>query len=155
MVTSLGFKENKVDQCIYLKDSGSKFIFLMLYVDDILLASSDPGLLHETKLMLIKFFDMKDLGEASFVLGIEIHKDRSCSVLILSHRAYIDRVLERFNMQNRKSGDVPVTKGDKFIKDQCFENEIERAKMKGKPFGSALGNLMYTRACTRPDFFSS
>ena len=46
-------------------------------MDDILLASSDLGLLHETKRMLSKNFDMKDLGEASFILGIEIHRNRS------------------------------------------------------------------------------
>ena len=48
-ITSFGFKANTVDQCIYLKVSGSKFIFMILYVDDILLASSDLGLLHTTK----------------------------------------------------------------------------------------------------------
>ena len=46
---SSGFFENKVDQCIYCKVSERKFIFLILYVDDILLASSDIGLLHEAK----------------------------------------------------------------------------------------------------------
>ena len=45
----------------------------MLYVDDILLASSDIGLLHETKRFLTKNFEMKDLGDAFFVLGIQIH----------------------------------------------------------------------------------
>lgn len=50
--------------------------------------------------MLTKFFNMKDLGEASYVLGIERHEDKSRGVLGLSQRAYIDRVLERFNMQN-------------------------------------------------------
>lgn len=143
VVTSLGFEENKVDKCIYLKVNGRKFIFLVLYVDDILLASSDLGLLHEIKLMLTKFFDMKDLGEASFVLGIETHRDRSRGVLGLSQRAYINRVLERFNMKNCKSGDVPITKGGKFNKDQCPKDEIERTEMKGKPFDSALGSLMY------------
>ncbi|RVW63854.1 Retrovirus-related Pol polyprotein from transposon TNT 1-94 [Vitis vinifera] len=49
VITSFAFKENIIDQCIYLKFSGSKFIILVLYVDDILLASSDVGLLHETK----------------------------------------------------------------------------------------------------------
>ncbi|RVW38473.1 Retrovirus-related Pol polyprotein from transposon TNT 1-94 [Vitis vinifera] len=77
VITSFGFKENTVDQCIYLKFSGSKFIILVLYVDDILLASSDVGLLHETKRFLSSKFDMKDLGNASFVLGIQIHRDRS------------------------------------------------------------------------------
>ena len=78
------FFENKVDQCIYCKVSERKFIFLILYVGDILLASSDLGLLHETKQMLSKNFDMKDLGEVSFVLGIEIHRILSRGLLGLS-----------------------------------------------------------------------
>ena len=49
VITSFGFKENTVDQCIYLKFSGNKFIILVLYVDDILLASSDVEVLHETE----------------------------------------------------------------------------------------------------------
>ena len=102
VVASYGFVENKVDQCIYCKVSGRKFIFLILYVDDILLASSGLGLLHETKRMLSKNFDMKDLGEASFVLDIEIHRNRSRGLLGLSQRAYVDRILERFNMQQCK-----------------------------------------------------
>ena len=71
-ITSFGFKENTVDRCIYLKVSGSKFISLILYVDDILLASSDLGLLHETKKFLSKNFEMKDMDEATYVIGIEI-----------------------------------------------------------------------------------
>ena len=51
-ITSLGVVENKVDHCIYLKTSGSKFIFLVLYVHDTLLASNDVNLLHETKALL-------------------------------------------------------------------------------------------------------
>ena len=77
IVASMGFKENKVDQCIYLKVSGSKFIFLVLYLEDLLLASNDLGMLYKTKHMLTTSFDMKDLGEATFVLGIEIHRYRS------------------------------------------------------------------------------
>ena len=69
------FKENVEDNCIYAKFKNKKFIFLILYVDDILLANSDVNLLPETK-FLSSNFDMKDLGEASFVLGIEIHRDR-------------------------------------------------------------------------------
>ena len=57
VVSSYGFVENIIDQCIYLKVSGSKFIFLVLYVDDILLASSDLGLLHDTKLFLLELWN--------------------------------------------------------------------------------------------------
>ena len=68
---SIQSKENVEDNCVHAKFKNGKFIFLVLYVDDILLASSDVSLLLETKK-----FDMKDLGEASFVLEIEIHRDR-------------------------------------------------------------------------------
>ena len=71
-ITSFGFKENTIDRCIYLKVNGSKFIFLILYVDDIFLASSDLGLLHETKQFFSKKFEMKDMGGATYVIGIEI-----------------------------------------------------------------------------------
>jgi hypothetical protein len=75
-IKGFGFKENVEDNCVYAKFKNGKYIFLILYVDDILLASSDVNLLMETKKFLSSNFDMKDLGEASFVLEIEIHRDR-------------------------------------------------------------------------------
>ena len=56
----------------------------MLYVDDILLASNDIDMLHETKRFLSKKIEMKDSGNASFVLGIQIYQDWSHGILILS-----------------------------------------------------------------------
>lgn len=75
-MTSFGFEENKIDDCIFLKVSGSKFMLLVLYVDDILLACSDLALLHITKHILTESLDMKNLGEELFVLSIEIGRDR-------------------------------------------------------------------------------
>ena len=70
VVTANGFKENIINQCIYMKVNGRKCIFLVLYVDDILLVANDTDLLVKTKQLLFSHFDMKDLGEASYVLGI-------------------------------------------------------------------------------------
>jgi hypothetical protein len=150
-ITSFGFKENTVDRCIYLKVSGSKFIFLILYVDDILLASSDLGILHETKKFLSKNFEMKDMDEATYVIGIEIFRDRSRGILGLSQKAYIERVLERFKMENCSASVAPIQKGDKFSLMQCPQNELERKQMEGIPYASAVGSLMYAQTCTRPD----
>jgi hypothetical protein len=80
-IRSFGFKENEGDNCIYVKFRNRKFIFLILYVDDILLASSDVSLVSKTKRFLSSNFDMKDLGETSFILGIEIHRNRRNGVL--------------------------------------------------------------------------
>lgn len=66
---------------------------------------------------------MKDLREASFALGINILWDMTNYVLQLSQKAYIDRVLKRFDMYTCSLGNVPVTKGDKLSKDQWLKNK--------------------------------
>ena len=72
-IRMFGFKENEEDNCIYAKFKNGKFIFLILYVDNILLTSKDVDLPLEKKKFLSSGFDMIDLGETSFVLGIEVH----------------------------------------------------------------------------------
>ena len=151
VVIKNGFKENVADQCIYLKVSGSSYIFMVLYVDDILLASNNSDLLIETKQMLSSHFDMKDLGEASYVLGIQILRNRAKGELKLSQRTYIDKVLKRFNMQSCSPGKAPIVKGDKLSTDQCPQNESEKENMKTVPYSSVVGSLMYAQVCTRPD----
>ena len=116
IITQNGFKENTIDRCIYLRVSESSYIFLVLYVDDILLASNNFDLLIETKHMLSTHFDMKDLGEASYVLGVKILRDRANGVLKLSQTTYVEKILKRFNMHNYSSTRAPIVKGDKFSK---------------------------------------
>ncbi|RVW78738.1 Retrovirus-related Pol polyprotein from transposon TNT 1-94 [Vitis vinifera] len=128
------------------RQCGSKYIFLVLYVDDILLATNDISILHDTKRFLSKHFEMKDLGDASFVLGIQIHRDRSRGILGLSQRTYIDKVLQRYGMQNSKPGDTPVAKGDKFSLNQCPKNSLESQEMQKIPYASAVGSLMYAQS---------
>jgi hypothetical protein len=70
-------------------------------------------------------FEMKDMGEASYVIGIEIFRDRSRRLLGLSQKAYIKRVLDRFGMDKCSAGDAPIQKGDKFSLMQCPQNEWE------------------------------
>jgi hypothetical protein len=151
IIRKFGFKENEVDNCIYVKFRGSKFIFLVLYVDDILLASSDMNLLLETKRFLSSKFDMKDLGEAAYVLGIEIHRDRAKCALGLSQKAYIEKVLKKYNMHKCSASPAPIVKGDKFGEFQCPNNEYEASHMRAIPYASAVGSIMYAQVCTRPD----
>jgi len=150
-ITSFGFKENIVDRCIYLKVSGSKFIFLILYVDDILLATNDLGLLSKTKKFLSNNFEMKDIGEAYYVIGIEIFRNRSQGLLGLSQKAYINKVLERFGMDKWSTSPVPIQKGDKFSLMQCPKNELEQKQMENIPYASIFRSLMYAQTCTRLD----
>jgi hypothetical protein len=145
------FKENIEDNCVYAKFKSGKYIFLIMYVDDILLASSDVSLLRETKKFLSSNFDMKDLGEASYVLGIEIHRDRKNGVLGLSQKAYLEKVLIKYNMHKSNATPAPIVKGDSFGEYQYPKNQYEMDQMKAVPYASAVGSLQYAQVCTRPD----
>jgi len=85
----------KLKRSIYWLKQASRSVradifFLVFYVDDILLAANDKALLFETKRMLSSYFNMKDLGEAFYVLGIQILRNRTDGVLGLSQKTYID-----------------------------------------------------------------
>ena len=145
------FEMNLADDCIYHKFSGSKYIFLVLYVDDIMLATEDIGLLHQTKRLLSKQFEMKDLDDASFVLGIHIYRDHSRGILGLSQKRYMDKVLKRFGMQDCKPVNNLVFMGDKFNLCQCPKNDLETKDLQKIPYASAVGSLMYAHVCMRLD----
>jgi hypothetical protein len=147
----MALKENEEDNCIYAKFRNGKFIFLILYVDDILLASSDVSLLLEIKRFLSSNFDMRDLGEASFVLVIEIHRDRRKEVLGLSQKAYLEKVRKKFSMHACNPTPAPIVKGDKYGSFQSPRNQCEIDQMKSVPYASAVGSLMYAQVCTCPD----
>jgi hypothetical protein len=113
-IRSFSFKKNEEDNCIYAKFRSGKIIFLILYVYDILLASSDVSLLLETRRFLSSNFNMKDLGETSFILEIEIHRDRRNEILGLSENAYLEKVLKKFSMHACNPTPAPIVKGDKY-----------------------------------------
>ena len=102
---------------------------MVLYVDDILLTTNDTNLLIETKQLLFSHFDMKYLGEASYVLGRQILHDRPSGILRLSQQMFIEHILKRvtyFNMQSCSSDKAPIVKGNRFSEGQCPHNDIER-----------------------------
>ena len=108
VLSDFSFKEIVDDQCIYHKFKVSRLIFLVIYVDDILLAINDILLLLETKSFLSKNFEMKNLGEVYFVIGIQNQHDRIREILGLSQKDYIDKMLDRCDMKNCSRGDKLV-----------------------------------------------
>ena len=94
---------------------------------------------------------MKDLGEASYILGMRIYRDRSKRLLGLSQSMYIDTVLKRFSMENSKKGYLPIGHGIQLSKKDCATTPEERERMSRIPYASAVGSIMYAMTCTRPD----
>ena len=78
---------------MYIKRSNNYFTILSLYVDDILIARNDKKLIDVTKKWLSSNFEMKDMGEASYVLGVKILRDRLKRLLGLSQETYIKKML--------------------------------------------------------------
>ncbi len=151
VVKGFGFIKNCEEACVYKNESGSSKAFLILYVDDILLIGNDEKFLNTIKESLQKSFAMKDLGEAAYILGIKIYRDRSRRLIALSQSTYIDKVLKRFRMENAKKGLLPMSHGSVLSKNQCPKTTDERAQMTKIPYASAIGSIMYAMICTRPD----
>jgi hypothetical protein len=131
--------------------SGSSVAFLVLYVDDILLIGNDVNLLNTVKDYLNSKFLMKDLGEAAYILGIKIYRDRSRRLIALSQSTYIDKVLKRFRMEEAKKGFLPVLKGKPLSLTQCPATAKDKEVMVNIPYASAIGSIMYAMLSTRPD----
>ena len=94
---------------------------------------------------------MKDMGDAAYILGIKIYRDRSKRLIGLSQSTYIDKILKKFSMHDSKKGCVPMTPGIALSKSQCATSDMEIANMSRIPYASAIGSIMYAMICTRPD----
>ena len=136
---------------MYKKISGSAIIFLILYVDDILIIGNDIPILQSVKTWLSKKFSMKDLGEASYILGIKIYRDRSKRMLGLSQSRYIDLILKRFSMEGSKRDYLPMSQGIHLSKKMSPKTPEERDRMSKVPYTLAVRSIMYAMLCTRPD----
>ncbi|GKB09295.1 putative RNA-directed DNA polymerase [Tanacetum coccineum] len=121
------------------------------YVDDILLIGNDIPTLQSVKEWLGKCFAMKDLGDAAYVLGIKIYRDRTRRLIGLSQDTYLDKNLKRFKIKNSKKGDLPLHHGIKISSDLCSKTNDELDKMSRVPYASAIGSIMYVLTCTRHD----
>ncbi|KAJ9542733.1 hypothetical protein OSB04_029239 [Centaurea solstitialis] len=150
-IKEFGFTKSEFEPCVYTKFSGSIVTFLVLYVDDILLIGNDVPALQSVKSWLSKCFQMKDLGEAAYILGIKIYRNRSKRLIELSQSTYIDKILKKFRMDESKKGFIPMQHGIVLSKTQCPVSSQDQDKMKSVPYALAIGSIMYAMLCTRPD----
>ena len=125
-----GFKMMEEDHCVYLKHSNNGFVILSLYVDDILLIENSKVMIDTAKRWLSSNFEMKDMGEASYVLGGKIVRVRDKRLLGLSQKTYIKRMLERYHMQDSKPMDTPVDKSLSLSCDMCPKTPDEKKSLK-------------------------
>ena len=147
------YTRSKYDHCVYLRKlRDDSYIYLLLYVDDMLIASKSQVEIDKMKAQLSKEFEMKDLGETKKILGMEISRDRTRGKLCLTQKQYLKKVLQRFGMnENSKPVSTPLAPHLKLSSLLSPKTDEERAYMAKVPYANAVGSLMYAMVCTRPD----
>ncbi|KAG8479822.1 hypothetical protein CXB51_029312 [Gossypium anomalum] len=147
------YTRSKYDNCVYLQKLHDRsFIYLLLYVDDMLIALKSQKEIDKLKALLNEEFEMKDLGEAKKILGMEISRDRQRGKLCLNQKQYLKKVLQCFGVnENTKHVSTPLASHLKLNAQLSPKTEGEREYMAKVPYANAVGSLMYAIACTRPD----
>ncbi|CAM8999623.1 unnamed protein product [Rhodiola kirilowii] len=150
---SLGFFRRKYNTCLYLKNVDSKCpVFVLLYVDDLLLISSSLTVINGVKSDLKAHFDMKDMGKAQKIPCVNIIRDRPRKLMYLSQADYVLKVLNRFAMNDSKYSPIPLGGHLILSKHDCPQTDAEKKqKMSHVPYDVAVGSIMYVMLCTRAD----
>ena len=120
-------------------------------MDNILLVANSKELVKIIKDWLHSNFDKKDIGEATYILGVKIFKDRSRKLMAMSQESYIKKIIERFNVANCKHKDTPIAKGQSLSLDMCPKTPQEKERMTRVPFANAIESLRCVIMCTMPD----
>jgi hypothetical protein len=147
-----GFIALDADHCMYIRQLTdlSPLCIIALYVDDLLLACNDLKALTQLKANLITQFEMEDLGEAVFILGIEIKRNRATRTLSIGQPAYISSLLERHGMTNCKPASVPM---DRKNFSQLVKSPVGYLATAEsiREYQAVIGGIMFAMLCTRPD----
>ena len=146
MVIDQWFKENEfrvseADPCLYIKRRGKSILVVLLWVDDLIICGNDRKAIDWFKKAISERFNMKDLGDLSWILGMEIQRDRSARTMRITQRAYINTLLKRFGMLECKPIGSPA-EGD-LLRDPSAKPS--------KDYMCLVGSLLYAAMITRPD----
>eukprot|EP00253_Pinus_taeda_P032104 PITA_32104 len=130
------------DNTVYTKKVGNSLIILVLYVDDLILTGSDPNLINHVKSSLKKKFEMTDLGNLHYFLGLQVLQSKEC--ISLSQSKYACDILRHFHMEDCKPAPSPFQSGVK-LSVSCTSPEVDATL-----YRQLVGKLLYLTH-TRPD----
>ena len=151
LLIELGFKSCGGDTCIFVKKMGHEFVYVCLYVDDMVVAARTPALVRDVKQAIASRFQIKDLGAVKHLLGMEIAYDQAGKSMTITQEQYIKSIAERFNQENARDTANPCDESMKLSKADAPQNEQEEDEMSKRPYRSLVGCLQYVAQCTRPD----
>eukprot|EP00833_Pecoramyces_ruminatium_P007550 jgi/Orpsp1_1/1181582/evm.model.c7180000077787.1 len=142
---TLNFKRLQSEPCVYVKRSkeGKILCILVINVDDILISENEPQI-EITKRQIKRKFNIKEIGDVDFVIGIKFEKYENG--YFLNQERYINDILNKYNIDNNK----------KIRTLKPLENEkLRKRKFDETVYRSAIGRLLYLAICTRPNILFS
>ena len=139
----LGFQQTESDHCVWINDKTG--VIIVIWVDDLLIFGKEPGSVKGVKADLKKEFEMKDLGEVQYFLGIQVIRQRPHRIHI-SQANYIDTILNRFGMRDCNPVTTPVAMGTRLLKHMDGEKAVEQ-----RYYQQMVGSQMYSMMSTRAD----
>jgi len=147
------FKQSENDHSLFIKQTSTSSVFVLIYVDDMLITGSSVQLIEETKAKLNQTFKMKDLGELRFFLGIEFA--RSSKGILMHQRKYALELISETGLGNAKPAVTPIDNNNKLSSrqyDDYFnsENVQEDPPADQSLYQRLIGKLLYL-TMTRPD----
>jgi hypothetical protein len=145
-LNKLGAHVSDADPGLYIYKTQNETVYLLVWVDDILLASSSMNAINAVKKALMKTFDSRDLGEAKFFVGLSIERKRTNRSIKLAQKLAITDLVHKFGLKDAKTRGVPMSVATKLTKTE--DNPLDTAKY---PYSELVGSLMYLAVCTRPD----
>ena len=148
---NIGLNQSSADQCLYSMNKASKTVIVVVYVDDLLIASDCMDLLMDTKRKLSSEFKMKDLGKVNQILGISVYRDSNIGKIEISQKRYVEKLLNKFGMTDAKTVNTPMDSSQKLTKDLSPTSKEEILEMQEKPYRELIGALIYLSNTTRPD----
>jgi len=141
---SLGLKSSKADTSLFIYNKGNVTMFILVYVDDIIVASSAENATAALLQDLREEFALKDLGDLHYFLGIEVSKVREG--IVLSQGKYANELLQRVGMTQCKPVSTPLSTSEKLSLHDGSSLGPEDATR----YRSIVGALQYL-TLTRPD----
>ena len=141
VLLSCGLMQCGADKCLYMNRNSGKITLLLLYVDDIAIASNDLNFVQIVKEKLAEEFVVKDLGPMSKFLNIRVSQDRN--YVSIDQEQLIDNLLEKYGMKNCNPVYTPIELGS--------ANEVSEELSPQFPFRALVGSLNYIANTTRPD----
>ena len=143
----LGYQRTKSDACIYVRSEGGHTHYIALYVDDLLFVSPDLDEIQRIKDGLKREYGIKDLGEAKFILGIQVHR-RSNGGIFLSQRAYLEDVLLRLGYADGRTAPTPMQPN---LQLAVAPEDHQPTPAFRSRYLQAVGSLMYAMLGPRPN----